>query len=841
MTDKIITLPELSLVLLVGVSGSGKSSFARKHFLGTEIISSDYCRGLVSDDENDQAATKDAFEVLNFITGKRLAAGRLTVIDATSVQPESRRGLIDLARKHHVIPVAIVLNLPRELCLERNKSRPDRDFGKGVVWGQADSLRRSLKGLRKEGISHVTVLDTPEEIDAVRIERHPLWPDKKRETGPFDIIGDVHGCFDELHALMLKLGYVIDGDRPYKVSHPDGRRLIFAGDLVDRGPKTPEVLRIVMDMVKTGVAFCVAGNHDEKLKRALTGRDVKVNHGLAESLEQLGHETQEFKRDVVDFLDGLISHYVFDGGRLAVSHAGLKEHYIGRGSPRIRSFAMYGETTGEIDEFGLPVRHNWAKEYRGQTMLVYGHTPVPEPEWLNRTLNIDTGCVFGGKLTALRYPEKEIVQVDAARVYAEPVRPIGHAMDSRDGDMLDLEDVTGKRVVETELARNIIIRDENAMAALEVMSRFAVDPRLLIYLPPTMSPPETSALDGWLEHPAEAFAYYRKQGIETVIAQEKHMGSRAIAVFGRDEAAVRQRFGTTDAGLGTVYTRTGRAFFNDKALEQAFLGKLVAAAEKAGLWDSLATDWLCLDTELLPWSAKALSLLEQQYAPVGASSTHVLPIAADLLAKAGQGEMAEKMRARADMAVAYRDAYRRYCWDVQSVDDYKIAPFHVLAHEGSFNLGRDHLWHLGVIDQLCAADPAFVKTTARRVVALSDDTQVADATAWWEAETAAGMEGMVVKPLGFTVKAAKGLVQPGVKCRGREYLRIIYGAEYTAPEHLARLKARNVGAKRSLAQREYALGHEALKRFVAGEPLYRVHEAVFGVLALESEPVDPRL
>jgi len=841
MTEKLITLPNLSLVLLIGASGSGKSSFARKHFLPTEIISSDWCRGLVSDDENDQTATKDALEVLNFIAAKRLAAGRLTVIDATNVQPEARRSLITLARQYHVIPVAIVLDLPRELCLERNKARPDRNFGKGVVWGQADSLRRSLKGLRKEGFSHVTVLHTPEEIDAVRIARQPLWPDKRTETGPFDIIGDVHGCFDELHTLMLKLGYVIEGRDSYRASHPDGRRLIFVGDLVDRGPKTPEVLRLVMDMVDSGVAFCVTGNHDDKLKRALEGRDVKVAHGLAESLEQLARETPEFRRRATDFLDGLISHYVFDGGKLAVSHAGLKAHYIGRGSPRIRSFAMYGETTGETDEFGLPVRHNWAKDYRGETMLVYGHTPVPEPEWLNRTINIDTGCVFGGKLTALRYQEKEIVQVEAAQIYAEPVRPIGHRIQSRPADMLDLEDVTGKRVVETDLARNIIIREENAMAALEVMSRFAVDPRLLIYLPPTMSPSETSALAEWLEHPTEAFAYYHKQGVDRVIAQEKHMGSRAIAVVGRDAEAVRRRFGAEAAGLGTIYTRTGRAFFSEKPLEQAFLQKLADAVEKAGLWNSLSTDWLCIDAELLPWSAKALALLEQQYAPVGAASTHILPIAATLLAKAGQTELADKMTARADMAVGYRDAYRRYCWDVSSLDDYRIAPFHVLAHEGSFNMDRDHLWHLEVIDALCAADPSFVKRTERRVIDLSSDTQVAAATAWWETETTAGMEGMVVKPLAFTQKGAKGLIQPGIKCRGREYLRIIYGAEYTAPENLTRLKARNVGGKRALAQREYALGYEALKRFVADEPLYRVHEAVFGVLALESEPVDPRL
>ena len=426
MTATTITVPEPSLILLVGPSGSGKSFFARKHFLDTEIISSDRCRALVSDDENDQAATKEAFEVLHLIADKRLAAGRLTVIDATNVQPDARRPLIDLARRHHIMAVAIVLDLPRDLCLERNLTRPERRLDKRIIWAQADSLRRSLDNLNQEGLSQVTVLSTPEAVDAVQIERQPLSPDKAFETGPFDLIGDVHGCFDELHALLLKLGYTIDGGRgaPWNLSHPQGRKPVFLGDLVDRGPKTPEVLRLVMDMVDAGTGFCVTGNHDEKLKRALQGRDVKPSHGLAESLAQLSHETPAFRQRVIDFIDGLASHYVLDGGRLAVSHAGLKAHYLGRVSPRISRFAMYGQTTGEIDAFGLPVRQNWAKDYRGEAMLVYGHTPVLEPEWQNHTINIDTGCVFGGKLTALRYPEKEIVQVEAQRTYVKPPKPL---------------------------------------------------------------------------------------------------------------------------------------------------------------------------------------------------------------------------------------------------------------------------------------------------------------------------------------------------------------------------------------------------------------------------------
>ena len=419
-----ITVPELSLVLLVGPSGCGKSTFAREHFKPTEVLSSDYCRGLVSDDENDQTSTKEAFEVLHFIARKRLAAGRLTVVDATNVQPDSRKPLVALAREFHVLPIAIVFDFPEKVCQERNRSRPNRDFGPHVVRNQAQQLRRSIRGLEREGFRGVHVFKSPQELDGLKIVRQPMWTNRRTEHGPFDIIGDVHGCFDELGELMTTLGYSIEGNGGgHRVVTPEGRKAIFLGDLVDRGPKIPEVLKLVMGMVEAGTALCVPGNHDMKLLQKLRGKDVKIAHGLADSIAQLEVEPPEFKSKVADFLDGLISHYVLDEGKLVVAHAGMKEEMQGRGSGAVREFALYGETTGETDEFGLPVRYNWAAEYRGHAMVVYGHTPVHEAEWLNNTINIDTGCIMGGKLTALRYPEKELVSVPSAHTYYASPKP----------------------------------------------------------------------------------------------------------------------------------------------------------------------------------------------------------------------------------------------------------------------------------------------------------------------------------------------------------------------------------------------------------------------------------
>lgn len=414
-----VRFPELSLVLLIGTSGSGKSTFARRHFLPTEVISSD-CRSLVSDDENDQSATKAGFEVLQFV-GKRLEAGRLSVVDAANVRPEDRKTLVEIARRFHMLPVALVFDLPESVCQERNGTRPDRDCDPHVIRNQRQQLHRSLRGLQQEGFRHVTVFRSAEDVDSAVLVREPLWNNKKTETGPLDIIGDVHGCYDELLELLNALGYVVeDNGSGISLRHPSGRRATFVGDLVDRGPKTPEVLKLVMAAVRDGTGYCVAGNHDVKLARKLNGRDVKITHGLAESLAQLEEQTPDFRREAAEFLNGLVSHYVFDQGKLVVAHAGLKEEMHGRGSGAVRSFAMYGEITGETDEYGMPIRHNWAADYHGRASVVYGHTPALHSEWLNNTICVDNGCVFGGKLTALRYPERELVSVPARTTYYEP-------------------------------------------------------------------------------------------------------------------------------------------------------------------------------------------------------------------------------------------------------------------------------------------------------------------------------------------------------------------------------------------------------------------------------------
>jgi protein phosphatase len=850
-----ISLPEFCLVLLIGASGSGKSTFARKHFKPTEIVSSDWARGLVADDENSLEATADAFELVHNLIEIRMRRRLLTVVDATNVRAEDRAKLTAIAKRWDALCAAIIIDPGEDICLDRNKLRPDRQFGPHVVRNHRMALRKGLGSLKREGFREIHQLMSLDAIDGATVTRQKLWTDKREETGPFDIIGDVHGCGEELEALLGRLGYALtwtdeNGERRCRVAPPEGRKALFVGDIVDRGPSVADSLRIVMDMVADGRAFCVVGNHEAKVEKWLAGKDVKMSHGLQATVDDLEAAGAAFKARVKGFIGKLVSHYILDGGKLAIAHAGIKEQMQGRASGRVREFCMYGETTGETDEYGLPVRHNWAAEYRGKTKVVYGHTPVLDAEWLNGTLCLDTGCVFGGKLTALRYPEMELVAEPARRIYAEPIRPLAKPGSSLSAQQendaaLDLADVTGKRIIQTRLWNTVTIREGNSAAALEVMARFAVDPRWLIYLPPTMSPSETSNEDGYLEHPREALEYFRKLGTRRVICEEKHMGSRAVIVVCRDAEAARQRFGVTSDVIGTVYTRTGRTFFSNPANQQAVLERTAEAVSRAGLFDTLQTDWLCLDAEIMPWSTKAQALIEQQYGPVAASARAGLTAAeAAFAAAAGRGvdvgDLGGRLSEQLARSERYASAVRQYCWPTSGLEGVRIAPFHLLASEGTVHHDKPHDWHMRTLATLEGHDPLF-QVTQTQTVDLTDPASAEAAIAWWLELTGKGGEGMVVKPMDFIARGAKGLIQPAVKCRGRDYLRIIYGPDYDAPANLSRLRKRGLHAKRSLAIREFALGIEAMERFVAKEPLRRVHECAFGVLALESEPVDPRL
>jgi protein phosphatase len=418
-----IALPDFCLVVLIGATGAGKSTFARKHFHPTEIVSSDVFRGLIIDDENDQSINLDTFELVAALVDKRLKHRRLTVVDATNVRAPDRKRWVELARQRHAELIAIILDVDLETSLRHNAARPDRQFSKDIPAAMIHAVRQGIPGLAKEGYKSVWHLRGAQESAAAKFTRAPLLVDKRSLSGPFDIIGDIHGCADELELLLARLGYRVRWTPRLDIQRDHQRTVVFVGDLVDRGPRTPDVVRIARWMIEGGMALAVRGNHEDKAARWLEGRAVKPTHGLQATIDQYealwreGDPGSDDRNSVRAFFDSLPSHLWLDGGRLCVAHAGIKADMIGRESPAVRKFTLYGQTTGETDERGLPVRADWAADYRGSSCVVYGHTPIEEAVFVNNTICLDTACVFGGKLTALRWPERELLSVAAARKY----------------------------------------------------------------------------------------------------------------------------------------------------------------------------------------------------------------------------------------------------------------------------------------------------------------------------------------------------------------------------------------------------------------------------------------
>lgn len=412
-----ISLPATTLLVLCGVPGCGKSTFTQNHFKETAVVSSDWCRALVSDYETKMAASREAFKLFRYTIERRLSLGRFTVADSTAITRRAREELLRIGRKYGFHVSLLIFNLPMEVCLARNAGR-DRRVVRPVIARMQKMLRHTMRVVHQEGFDSVHVV-TEEDLRVpsfgIEIHRHQVTL-----PGPFDIIGDIHGCCEELKTLLVKLGYRRLFDH---YTHPAGRKAVFLGDLTDRGPQSLDSFWLVKAMVDSGNALYVPGNHCRKLSRYLEGRSIKIAHGLEKTVEEINqleeNEREYLREEFFQLYSEAPPYLILDGGRLVVSHGGIREDMIGKVTERVRNFCFFGDATGEVTEEGLPVRRDWAREYRGKALVVYGHTPVPEAVFVNNTIDIDQGCVMGGKLTALRYPEREIVQVPALAVYYE--------------------------------------------------------------------------------------------------------------------------------------------------------------------------------------------------------------------------------------------------------------------------------------------------------------------------------------------------------------------------------------------------------------------------------------
>ncbi|MEG0258607.1 MAG: polynucleotide kinase-phosphatase [Lysinibacillus sp.] len=859
-----ITIPHTGIVLLIGPSNSGKSSLLQRwvdegFIIPSEIISSDTYRLLVSDtsyidfqnqtkEESDIlydeyfAISSEAFNVMESVLQARCHLNKLTFVDATHLKSEERQKYITLGKKLHVPVSAVVLDVSVEELIRRDTNRSEPRGSKRIKQ-QARTLKAEKRFIKKENFAKTYFVTQSDGLTLTRLEDPLLL---HVDTG-LDIIGDIHGCFDEFMQLLGKLGYTLNEEGYY--IHPEGRRFVSVGDIMSRGPKSIETMVFFERHISQGLAYMTDSNHGWKIARWLEGRKVSLHHGdeLVEAEfiayeQNYGKEQAEvLKTRLAKCLLAAPSHYVLVKNGIptaVITHAGIRDRYIGKQSARIADFCRYGDVLGQ-DTTGKPIRNDWFTEHQTSQLIIWGHDPKIRPLKQNNTLNIDQGVVFGGQLTAFRYPEKTIQFVEALQNYAGDIQnPLLEAKAQR-FESPNIQTFLEGFTVETAHFGKVKVDGAHAKAAIDGVSHHTLPLEQLLYIPPTMSPtPQTSTLADTLEHPAEAFAYYKKHGVQTMIAEKKHMGSRAVLLLFRDASIAKEYIDTET--LGFITTRTGRHFF-DKETELAIVQQLHTELLDKNYFEQFNTNFVLLDAEILPWNLKAQQLIDQQYAHV---AEQALMDRTKLMEKLRQTthmdvtDWLQEYTLLLDNAQRFSNVYKNYCWDVQDTSTIQIAPFHVLAHSSETFFHKPHTWHMNM-NRLFANNSALCIETEFKVI--SDEASEQEVIAWWEDMTAAGHEGIVIKPETFVTMHRGKIIQPAIKVRGREYLRIIYGMDYLHPSSLRKLKERNPSKKMKHALREFALGMEGIERFVRGESTARIHECVLATLALESDPVDPRL
>ncbi|MBM7702086.1 polynucleotide kinase-phosphatase [Metabacillus iocasae] len=861
-----LSLPYAGIVLLIGPSNSGKTTFLanmmeKNQLKKSEVVSSDEYRVVVSDKEfidwrdrpKDEAdglydeyhlISKEAFVMMDAVIEARCRLNKLTVVDATHLHPDDRKRYSKLARKHSVPIVAVVFDIAQHVLVERDAQR-DNPRGNRRIKQQYQVFKREKRFIKKEGYKDVYVISDGEEVELIR-RAHPLQQDVGQGI---DIIGDIHGCYDEMIVLLEKLGYEKNNEGLY--THPEGRKFVSIGDVMSRGPKSLKAMQFFYHHVQANLAYMIDSNHGWKIARWLDGRNVTLHHGdekVAEEFEQYEEEhgsekAAELKRELKQFLLKAPSHYVFTKNgvqTLICTHAGIKDEYIGKQSHEISDFCRYGDTDG-VDEVGKPIRKDWFVHHQTSALIVWGHDPKPQPLIINQTINIDQGAVFGGSLTAFRYPEKTFLSVKAQHDYAQVEDNPLKKWDKERLNPPNIATFINGYSVLTEEAGDIHVESSVVKSAIDTVSHFTIPIEQLLYIPPTMSPtPKTSELPDYLEHPKEAVEYYRSHGVTTMVAQKKHMGSRAVLFLFKSKEAAKKHVGTET--LGVVYTRTGRRFF-DEETETKMVQQLNEDLHAHAYFDKYDTDYVLLDAEIMPWNLKAKELISNQYAHVAENALlDRTKIKEKIQATVHQHERLlewlNEYEQKLENAQTFKEVFQHYCWDIQEISHIQIAPFHVLAHSNETFFNQSHMWHMDKNREFAQCSDLFVETDYKII---HDEASEAEVIQWWEDMTSEGHEGIVVKPQSFIVRSKGKLVQPAIKVRGRKYLHIIYGMDYLQEENLARLKARHTGKKQRLALNEFALGIEGIRRFVNGESIERVHECVLATLALESDKVDPRL
>ncbi len=591
--QRIINAPADSLFITVGPAASGKTHFAHTHFDDTQVVSSDDCRAMVSDDPTNQDASLEAFDVMMKIIEHRLRLGKLTIADSTGLNPKIREQLRGIAEKHDRPVIALLFDVSEDRCLQNNKER-DRTVPEDVVKQHVDVFRDQVEEVRGESY-HRTYRLTPDQLDQIMI-RFRNTKVRVSDDGPFDIIGDVHGCLTELKELLDRLGYKRDNRGFF---HPAERKAVFIGDLADRGPENIGSMALVMDMVENDRAYYVPGNHCNKLYRYFLGSDVNVRPGMQKTIDEfneLSPDQQEEIRDrFLNLYESSPPYLVLDDGNLVITHAGIREEDIGKVNEDVVDFCLYGDTTGETRRNGFPVRRDWALAYRGNALIVYGHSPTARATPVNSTINIDQGAVYGGYLTALQYPERDLVRVKSKDEYSDREGETIREMQLNRADQVYRTDLLVQDFTHRpESEHEIRIPEKVMKRGLDRISRASMPMRQLVYLPsePARGMPSSKEKSSFRECCGELVDHYESVGIEEIrIVREDDGLTPAVMLVNRTKEAARSLFSTERMFL--LWNRSGQTYeipsehkerFRENVLEIPWLGDHEDAVIVEGLW-----------------------------------------------------------------------------------------------------------------------------------------------------------------------------------------------------------------------------------------------------------------
>jgi polynucleotide kinase-phosphatase len=880
-----IKLKHNEILILSGTSSSGKSTLASAHFKSSQVLSSDFFRTMVSDEsvtkkmpekvdvdqdyerferiifQEYKKISEDAFDLLKETLKKRAKNNRLTVIDATSLYAEDIQAYAKIAKENHV-PISIVfLNIPYKQVIE-NDAKRENARGNQRIKRQQQLLKRLMnqkKSLDKAGIREIYDIQS---LDNVHIEIENPQNIISIDKG-IDIIGDGHGLLQTRIQLFKKAGYVLGEDGLFR--HPNGRKIVYVNDETSRGflssdeikyGRYPSIAMMVSmkEHVEANLAYAVDSNHNYKIWRWLEGRNVTLAHGDEKVEEEFEAFAQEFgeektlllKKELAAFLKSLPSHVIIeDRGfhRAVVTHAGIKDDMIGKFSREIRDFCRFGPTDG-LEDSGKPKRLDWTKEHKNGQLIIWGHEPHPNVTLENDTINVDTGGFCGHYLSMLRYPEMDILQEKNDISFVEDENNPILKQKKKRFEFPNLSRLLYGFDLQTSFG-TFRAGAKNVQSVIESVSTRMAPFEEVFYVPPTMSPtPKTSSLDDFLEHPQEAFDYYKNQGITRLVCEKKHMGSRAYITLFKNKQVGERYFNRPS--LGSILSRNNIKFFK-KEEEEIVLTKLNEDLQP--YFDEMNTDLLVIDAEILPWNLKASGLITKQYgltsnAAIHKRKTHVERLLSFQETRSIniQDEI-DQAKHLLENAEKFHKAFTYYCWDndVRKLEGIKIAPFHILAFSHKTNFDENHVWHMVQGIRLAELSDLMMQTE-HKVLDLNDEHAVKEITRWWLEMTAEGHEGMVIKPLDFiSYNQHEDIIQPAIKVRGREYLRIIYGMDYLDEENLSIIKKRSASKKMKNALNEFKLSMESIQRFIDQESISRIHECVVASLSYENEKLDPRL